>query len=365
MNERALDLVYICDWLPPDFGAVGQYALQFSSQEAERGKAVALYGLSSMASSGEEKNRGTGTLKIVRLKAPVYDRSKLRARAWWTLKTNIALIWLALRDIRRARKVLFTGSPPFLLHLLAPLNVLLRRKLVYRITDFYPECLIAEYSRVPLVLGLLERLTRFWRRRVTELEVLGEDQRRRLIDSGIPSERIVVKRYGSPVQISPGTPALPRPAQLRGFKVLLYSGNFGVAHDYQTFLAGYRRHHREGNRGVALWLNAIGRGADALEKALKDEGLPHVRTKPVPLEKLARLLVTPDAHLITLREPFWGYVLPSKVHGCIDSRLPILYIGPAASDVLLLCREAGVPFAHVENGNTEGVLQALERLSEL
>jgi len=39
--DRKLDLVYICDWLPPDFGAVGQYALQFSREEAARGKSVA------------------------------------------------------------------------------------------------------------------------------------------------------------------------------------------------------------------------------------------------------------------------------------------------------------------------------------
>jgi hypothetical protein len=29
---------------------------------------------------------------------------------------------------------MFTGSPPFLLHVVAPINLLLRRKLTYRIT---------------------------------------------------------------------------------------------------------------------------------------------------------------------------------------------------------------------------------------
>jgi len=85
----------------------------------------------------------------------------------------------------------------------------------------------------------------------------------------------------------------------------------------------------------------------------------------VPLDQLARLLVTPDAHLITLRGEFWGYVLPSKVHGCIESRLPILYIGPEASDVFLLCRSAGVPFGHVLNGDAAGVQNALEALGRM
>ena len=87
-----------------------------------------------------------------------------------------------------------------------------------------------------------------------------------------------------------------------------------MAHDYETFLEGYRKHHREGGARVAIWINAIGRGANALEEALKADGLPHLRTKPVPLAQLASLLVTPDAHLITLHDRFSGFVLPSKVY---------------------------------------------------
>ena len=40
-------LVYICDWLPPDFGAVGQYAVLFARQWASEGWAVTLVGLTS------------------------------------------------------------------------------------------------------------------------------------------------------------------------------------------------------------------------------------------------------------------------------------------------------------------------------
>jgi hypothetical protein len=223
--------------------------------------------------------------------------------------------------------------------------------------------MMLEYKDVPLALEALYRLTQFWRRRLAQFEVLGEDQRRRLIASGIAPERIRLRRDRSPVSIGPGAEPLPRPSELAGYGILLYSGNFGVAHDYETFLEGYRRHHRSGSGHVALWLNAIGRGADALERALKDEGLPHLRTRPLALDQLARLLVTPDAHLITLREPFWGYVLPSKVYGCIESRRPIFFIGPEASDVHLLCSaQRRESYLHVPPGDEDGVFRALERL---
>ena len=49
-----------------------------------------------------------------------------------------------------------------------------------------------------------------------------------------------------------------------------------------------------------LWLNAVGAAVERIEAFLRDERLPYLRTTLVPLEQLASLLVTPDAHLITL-----------------------------------------------------------------
>ena len=58
-------LVYICDWLPPDFGAVGQYAMLGAREWASEGWTVTLVGLTSGRSSrqaaepvGERLTRG-------------------------------------------------------------------------------------------------------------------------------------------------------------------------------------------------------------------------------------------------------------------------------------------------------------------
>src|SRR4051794_13376314 len=171
----------------------------------------------------------------------------------------------------------------------------------------------------------------------------------------------------APVKPPPGTPPLDRPAELDGYVVLLYSGNFGVAHDHETFVEGYRRHHREGSGRVALWLNATGSKADRVEEILRREGLPVHRGLPVPLAELPRLLVTPDAHLITLRDGFVGYVLPSKVYGCVQSGRGVLYVGSPDSDVHLLCaREApsGL-YWRADTGDPAGVFRALEEIGRL
>src|SRR5437879_4307548 len=150
------------------------------------------------------------------------------------------LLAAAFRAMRRADAVLFTGSPPLMVHFIAPLNLLLRKQLIYRITDFHPECLIAERGRSGPVLDLLLSLTKFWRRRIDAFEVLGLDQARRLKDSGVAEERVRLKRDPSPVTFAPGLTPLLLPDELRGGSgIILYSGNWGVAHDEKTFIEAY------------------------------------------------------------------------------------------------------------------------------
>jgi hypothetical protein len=210
---------------------------------------------------------------------------------------------------------------------------------------------------------MLLKLTIWLRRRLDAFEVIGEDMRARLISCGIEPQHIKLRRDNSPVEISSETRPYPRPAELAGRKVLLYSGNWGVAHEIDTFLEGYRRHHQDGSGSVLLWLNATGSGAEEIDARLRAARLPYYRQKLVPLEQLPNLLVAPDAHLITLRPEFVGYVLPSKVYGCIASRRPIIFIGPATSDVHLLCSSTpGLAYTRVDVGQPREVQSALEAI---
>jgi hypothetical protein len=252
-----------------------------------------------------------------------------------------------------------------MVHFMAPLNLLLRKRLIYRITDFHPECLIAERGRGGLTLGLLLRVTRFWRRRIDAFEVLGLDQARRLAESGIAESRIRLKRDPSPVAFAPGIVSLPLPDQLRGGAgVILYSGNWGVAHEENTFIDAYTQYVRQSKRGLRFWLNATGAKADRVEREFRARGVPIYRSSLVPLEELPRLLIAADVHLITLRDPFVGYVLPSKIHACIESGKRILFVGSDGSDVHLLARAALPPdrYCRMNVGDVKGLGYALHQL---
>lgn len=359
-------IVVIADWLPPDFGAVGQYMLLRARSFAERGHDVTLVGLTSGPGSHRAAQLGKGKLTEVRLTARSVPRSSLLRRLAWTLWTDMRLVAAALGPMRRADGILFTGSPPFLVHLLAPLKPLWRGRLIYRITDFHPECLIAAREHHPSrVLQALLWLTNVWRRRVDGFEVLGKDQLGRLHATGIARERIALVRDGSPVVFDDGVPGAPIPRELAGHCVLLYSGNYGIAHEVETVAEGYRLHCRRGSGRVRLWLSASGAGAETLAARFADDGLPFHRSSPVPLDRLAGLLRAPDAHLITLKDRFVGYVMPSKIYACLESKRPLLFVGSDQSDIDQLARSSGLPYRRISCGDAAGFAAALEEVADL
>lgn len=357
-------IVIIADWLPPDFGAVGQYMLMRAEALAEQGHDVTLVGLSTAPGSTVRRLRGKGHLTEIRLNARPVPRGSLVGRMLWTIATNLRLILAAFGPLRAADGIVFTGSPPFLIHLLAPLKFLWRGRLIYRITDFHPECLIAARDRPSRALGFLLGLTNFWRRKVDGFEVLGEDQRRRLTQTGIPADRIALVRDGSPVSFAGDTQVEPLPAELAGKCVLLYSGNYGVAHEVETVARGYELHHRSGSGRIHLWLSATGAGAEDLAARFAAAGLPFHRSSPVPLVRLSGLLRAPAAHLVTLRDAFVGYVMPSKIYACIESGKPVLFVGSASSDVDLLAAPAPAGYWRVPCGDADGFAAALEKVAD-
>lgn len=358
-------LVIVCDWIPPAFGAVGQYALATARSAAAAGRPTTLIGLGDTYGIEIERPDGSSAaaLRIVRVAAkPVSKRSFLK-RGIWALATNLRLTAKTVGALRAGdgAEIVVTGSPPFLAYIIIVLNALfLRRRLTYRITDFYPETAIAA-QKAQFLKPLLPAF-HWLRRRATQIEVLSNCQERRLIEAGVPPTKLRIVRDGSPVRFSSSLALPKRPFGEDDF-VLLYSGNLGIAHETDTFLEAYRRHVQAGPNRIRLWLNATGAKLDSVIRYCDEHSLPLHVSKPVPIDQLAGLLSSPDAHLVLLDAPFWGYVIPSKIYACIDSGRPVVYVGPMESDVHMLTAGASCNVS-VRNGDIDACLAELNRLSE-
>jgi hypothetical protein len=361
--ESGSRIVMLTDWLPPEFSAVSQYAELIAREEAEKGANVALVGTRTTEDTDSVQPLGNGLLRIIGIRRRMVMRRRWLHRLMWAFVTNVALVARAWPYLRACDVIRFSGAPPFMLYAVSAANVILRKRMIYRMTDFYPECITASLGREPLPLKGVRILTYWLRRHVDQFEVLGLDMKQRILECGVKPERVVLRRDRTPVDIPGENHPLPLPDPLKGKKTILYSGNWGVAHDVDTFITGYTKHHREGSGNVVLWLNATGSGADEVEERLLAAKLPFFRQKLVPISDLARLLVTPDAHLITLRPSFLGLVLPSKVYGCIESARPVIYIGPRRSDVHLLCEESAcTKYFHADVGDPDTFARYLEAI---
>jgi hypothetical protein len=98
------------------------------------------------------------------------------------------------------------------LHWIAPANLLLRRRLIYRITDFHPSA-PSPSSVTPPLAAPAYWATIFWRRRVTSSRCWGHDQAQHLRDIGIADDRIA----SSPIRRP--SPSRRTPSRCRGRRV--------------------------------------------------------------------------------------------------------------------------------------------------
>lgn len=124
---------------------------------------------------------------------------------------------------------------------------------------------------------------------------------------------------------------------LEGEFVVVYSGNMGLAHDFDTVLDA-----ADSLRGQRVVFLFIGEGPRRMEveAAARLKGIDNIRfLPPQPAEKLSESLSAADAHLVTMRSNLCGLVVPSKVYGVLAAGRPCLFVGPADSEAARLLRE--------------------------
>src|SRR5262249_44131535 len=149
-----------------------------------------------------------------------------------------------------------------------------------------------------------------------------------------------------------------------GSCVMLYAGNYGVAHEVDTVARGYALHHRQGSGRVRLWLSATGTGADELARELSRQGLPFHRSAPVPLERLAGLLRAPDLHLVTRKDSLVGYVMPTKIYAWAQSAGPLVFAGRGVSGRALPARAAETGYWGGPCGDAAAFPARLEEIAD-
>lgn len=141
--------------------------------------------------------------------------------------------------------------------------------------------------------------------------------------------------------------------------VVLYLGNTGYGHQFDTAMDAAERLRDE--PVTFLFVGGGSRWA-WLEQAKEERGLDNVVLHGyVPKEQTPSVMACADCALITLRDLALGVMSPSKLHSNLAMSLPVIYVGPAKSNVDDAIRDydCGVSLRHGDARGLEAFIRQM------
>ncbi len=264
--------------------------------------------------------------------------------------------------------VVVTLTTPPLIGLIGTLLAALRgSRHIYWSMDLHPDASLA-LGRMSLknpTVRFLSWLSALVYRRADQVVVLGPYMADRIALKAVPFERIVTipvwSRRDEIYPLRRATNPLRKALELEDKFVVMYSGNLGLAHSFDEFLAAARR-LRERTDIVFLFVGGGPRLGEVAAARARD-GLSNVRLLDyVPRAQLHASLALADAHLISMRPEMTGIVVPGKLYGAMASGRPAIFVGPEHCESADTIRQAGCGVT-IPSGEAETLVSAIELLA--
>ena len=350
----------------PDLSSVSQLMTDLAEDLARAGAEVTVI-TGRQSYTGEEtyerRERWRG-VDIIRVASTRFGRGGLMGRGI-DLVTFLGAASLQMLARRRVDVVVTISTPPFLPVLGLMRKGVARTRFVYWVQDLYPDTAVELGVLGPRTAATraLELLSRATLRHADAVITIGDCMADRIAAKGIaPGDIDIIHNWadGEAIQEVPRDGNWFRTEHgLDDRFVILYSGNMGRGHAFDTLLGAARAlaHRPE------LHFLFIGGGARRDEVARSAAELDNVRLLPYqPREQLAWSLGAADLGVITLRDEALGVMVPSKLYGHAASARPILFIGPPTSTVARFITEAGCG-AVFPHGDIAGVVGFIEELA--
>jgi colanic acid biosynthesis glycosyl transferase WcaI len=308
---------------------------------------------------GEDpRTAGVKVRRVPAIRRLAVKHAKAIRQAWFVVAGSAMLLFRS-----RPALVVAQTNPPMGVILAAIAARIWRRPLVIVAMDIYPDVLVAHGALASgsIAAKVLGRIFCWAYRSAARVVALGPVMRQKLVAKGVRDIRIVeIPNWstGNPGIVRGTANALLREWNLEGRFVIAYSGNIGIAHEFETVLEGFSQALVS---KPEMLLVIIGKGTRLGEVRATVERLGlhgSVLFKPfLPASRLPESFGIADLALVTLRTGFEGLVVPSKLYGYLSRGVPVLYVGPH-SDTEIAIQHAGCGVI-LRNGDSRGVCEAL------
>ena len=238
---------------------------------------------------------------------------------------------------RKADLHVFLTQPPLFFLVGAFLSRLKGVPYGIHLMDMYPDLLVAIglLKEKGLFYRLLNRMAVNTYQKADFVVVLGRCMRDRLIEKGVPADKIHIVHNWS---------VIPPSTKLRinnsyrekwglGSKlVVMYAGNIGIAHDMAPLLEAARQ--LRAYNDIVFVIVGEGIGRKAVEGFVQRYSLKNVLLRDSqPVANLDELVSSADIHYVTLKAGYEGLMVPSKLYSILACGSPVLFMGSKRSEV--------------------------------
>jgi colanic acid biosynthesis glycosyl transferase WcaI len=251
------------------------------------------------------------------------------------------LVWLPRQDL-----VVALTSPP-IISFIGALFVRIRGgRFCYWVMDLNPDEAVAAGWLNPnsLAAKWLEACSRFSMRSASKIVVLDEFMRGRILQKGIPGDKIEVVppwSHDSEVRFDPAGRTRFRQAHgLENKFVVMYAGNHSPCHPLDTLMVAAK--DLSDRPEVAFCFVGGGSEFKRVKSFAAENQLTNVLCLPYqPIEQLSGSLSAADLHVVVMGNPFVGIVHPCKIYNIMLVGAPVLYVGPKPSHISSILDEIG------------------------
>jgi len=359
-------LTIINQFYTPDISPTAHLAASLAAHRASLGDEVTVVAsrggyVAASADAASERRANLRNPRVYRIWTPRLGKGNVIKRCIDYGTFYGLALWRMLR-LPGQDVIISLTTPPYIAYAAVAHRLLhpRRTRLVLWNMDCYPDA--AERMRVIRAGGLLSRFLRWLNRRlfarIDHLVCLDTAMMDLLVSQYAPPARrralpaTVIPNW-EPAELFPaGDVAAPwRKADelgLAGRFVVLYLGNTGYGHQFETVLDAAAL--LAGEPVTFLFV-----GGGQRWKWLADEVAARrlanvVMHGYVPKDETAAVMAAADCALITLRDDALGVMSPSKLHANLAMGLPVIYIGPPGSNVddAIRAHDCGRAFAHGE-----------------
>ncbi len=370
MDDKPSHIVLLNQPFHPDVVATAQMGKDLADHLINQGFTVsAIASRSIYGSTGATlpKHEVIDNITIHRVGSNIFGKKGIIARL-----ADFALFYLQagfkITTMKKPTVVVSFTTPPFIALLGLWCRLARGSKAVYWVMDLYPDVPVAcsvMSPRSPLT-KLMEHIHRWILKKSDAVVVLGRCMKNRVIDKGIPESRIhFIPVWPIDAGLKPVTHesnSLRKKWNPDNQTCVMYSGNFGIAHDADTLMNAMIK-LRDDN-SIRFDFIGSGKRRALVEQTIKDSHLINAAWHEyVPREQLAHSLSAGDIHIVSIKEGLEGLIVPSKMFGIMSVGRPVIYIGNRQSEIARIISESGCGLL-VSQGDDAALVDAIQTLAK-